>query len=197
MPATSSTPACAHIDRPQRARRRRRRSYADRARRRPAHRRARRQSDQASVDAAVATVLAEPGRIDVLMHNAGHMVTGPGRGLHPRAARRALRHQRARHAARQPRRAAAPARAARRPASSGSALQHPRRHPAVPGAVLRGEGGDGRAGGQLRRRGRAVRHRDHDRRARARSPTAPTTSRTPVTPPTRTSSRPTRRGTPG
>src|SRR5262249_42832051 len=30
-------------------------------------------SDQASVDGAVAAVLAEAGRIDVLVHNAGHM----------------------------------------------------------------------------------------------------------------------------
>jgi NAD(P)-dependent dehydrogenase (short-subunit alcohol dehydrogenase family) len=34
-------------------------------------------SDQGSVDAAVATVIAETGRIDVLVHNAGHMVLGP------------------------------------------------------------------------------------------------------------------------
>ena len=34
-------------------------------------------SDQGSVDRAVAAVLAEAGRIDVLIHNAGHMVLGP------------------------------------------------------------------------------------------------------------------------
>ena len=34
-------------------------------------------SDQASVDAAVATVLADAGRLDVVVHNAGHMVLGP------------------------------------------------------------------------------------------------------------------------
>jgi NAD(P)-dependent dehydrogenase (short-subunit alcohol dehydrogenase family) len=32
---------------------------------------------QDSVDAAVQTVLSEQGRLDVLIHNAGHMVTGP------------------------------------------------------------------------------------------------------------------------
>ena len=34
-------------------------------------------SDQASVDAAVAAIVAESGRVDVLVHNAGHMVLGP------------------------------------------------------------------------------------------------------------------------
>jgi NAD(P)-dependent dehydrogenase (short-subunit alcohol dehydrogenase family) len=34
-------------------------------------------SDQVSVDAAVAAIIAESGRIDVLVHNAGHMVLGP------------------------------------------------------------------------------------------------------------------------
>ena len=34
-------------------------------------------SDQASVDAAVATILGDTGRLDVVVHNAGHMVLGP------------------------------------------------------------------------------------------------------------------------
>jgi NAD(P)-dependent dehydrogenase (short-subunit alcohol dehydrogenase family) len=34
-------------------------------------------SDQSSVDAAVARVVTEAGRIDVVVHNAGHMVLGP------------------------------------------------------------------------------------------------------------------------
>jgi NAD(P)-dependent dehydrogenase (short-subunit alcohol dehydrogenase family) len=33
--------------------------------------------DQASVDEAIATILAEAGGIDVVVHNAGHMVLGP------------------------------------------------------------------------------------------------------------------------
>ena len=33
--------------------------------------------DQASVDAAIATILAEQYRLDVVVHNAGHMVLGP------------------------------------------------------------------------------------------------------------------------
>jgi NAD(P)-dependent dehydrogenase (short-subunit alcohol dehydrogenase family) len=40
-------------------------------------------SDQASVDGAVATVLAENRRIDVVIHNAGHMVLGPTEAFTP------------------------------------------------------------------------------------------------------------------
>ena len=46
------------------------------------------------------------GRLDVLVHNAGHMVIGPAEAFTPEQLARALRHQRARHPARQPRRAA-------------------------------------------------------------------------------------------
>jgi NAD(P)-dependent dehydrogenase (short-subunit alcohol dehydrogenase family) len=34
-------------------------------------------TDDASVEAAIASVIAESGRIDVIVHNAGHMVLGP------------------------------------------------------------------------------------------------------------------------
>jgi NAD(P)-dependent dehydrogenase (short-subunit alcohol dehydrogenase family) len=40
-------------------------------------------SDQASVDGAVATVLAETRRIDGVVHNAGHMVLGPSEAFTP------------------------------------------------------------------------------------------------------------------
>jgi NAD(P)-dependent dehydrogenase (short-subunit alcohol dehydrogenase family) len=40
-------------------------------------------SDQASVDQAVAWVLTEVDRIDVLIHNAGHMVLGPTEAFTP------------------------------------------------------------------------------------------------------------------
>ena len=39
--------------------------------------------DQASVDAAVAQVIAEQSRIDVLIHNAGHMAFGPAEAFTP------------------------------------------------------------------------------------------------------------------
>lgn len=38
---------------------------------------------QESVDSAVASVLAEAGRLDVVVHNAGHMVTGPAEAFTP------------------------------------------------------------------------------------------------------------------
>ncbi|MEI4277854.1 SDR family NAD(P)-dependent oxidoreductase [Klenkia terrae] len=40
-------------------------------------------SDQDSVDAGVARVLAESGRLDVVVHNAGHMVLGPTEAFLP------------------------------------------------------------------------------------------------------------------
>jgi NAD(P)-dependent dehydrogenase (short-subunit alcohol dehydrogenase family) len=40
-------------------------------------------SDQASVDAAIATIIDEAGRIDVVVHNAGHMTLGPVEAFTP------------------------------------------------------------------------------------------------------------------
>jgi NAD(P)-dependent dehydrogenase (short-subunit alcohol dehydrogenase family) len=40
-------------------------------------------SDQQSVDAGIARILADTGRIDVVVHNAGHMVLGPAEAFTP------------------------------------------------------------------------------------------------------------------
>jgi short chain dehydrogenase len=40
-------------------------------------------SDQASIDTAVTTVLDDQGRIDVVVHNAGHLVLGPSEAFTP------------------------------------------------------------------------------------------------------------------
>jgi NAD(P)-dependent dehydrogenase (short-subunit alcohol dehydrogenase family) len=40
-------------------------------------------NSQVSVDASIAQVIAEHGRIDVIIHNAGHMVTGPTEAFTP------------------------------------------------------------------------------------------------------------------
>jgi NAD(P)-dependent dehydrogenase (short-subunit alcohol dehydrogenase family) len=40
-------------------------------------------NSEASVDSAIAQVIAEHGRIDVIIHNAGHMVSGPAEAFTP------------------------------------------------------------------------------------------------------------------
>ena len=152
--------------------------------RRPARRRARRQSEP-SADAAVdADHRRERPHRRAGSQRRAHGVR-PGRGLHARAVRRAVRRQRARHAARQPRRAAAHAQAEAGPAGLGVEQQLGRRHAALSRALLRGQGGDGRARRSVCRascRAGASRPRSS---CRAPSPRAPTTSRTPAARPTR------------
>ena len=45
---------------------------------------------QSSVDAAVAKVIADAGRIDVLIHNAGHMAFRAGGSVYARAVRQRI-----------------------------------------------------------------------------------------------------------
>lgn len=40
-------------------------------------------SDQASVDAAIATIIEQTGKLDVVIHNAGHMTLGPTEAFSP------------------------------------------------------------------------------------------------------------------
>jgi NAD(P)-dependent dehydrogenase (short-subunit alcohol dehydrogenase family) len=81
-------------------------------------------SDQGSVDAAIMTILAEAGGIDVVVHNAGHMVLGPAEaftlhnGHEPLCQRRARPGRRRRPGLRGP--AARPHEAGRREARRAS-----------------------------------------------------------------------------
>ena len=99
------------------------------------------QSDD-SVGSGIAAVLTEAGRLDTIVHNAGHMVFGPAEAFTPEQMIQqydvnVLGSQRVNRAA------APPARSAQGPASLGWILFHAQRYPAIPGAVFRGEGGDG------------------------------------------------------
>ena len=99
------------------------------------------QSD-ASAEASIAHLIAAAGRLDVIVHNAGHMVFGPAEAFTPEQMIQqydvnVLGSQRVNRAA------APPARSAQGPASLGWILFHAQRYPAIPGAVFRGEGGDG------------------------------------------------------
>lgn len=121
-------------------------------------------SDQASVDHAVTSVLAEEGRIDVLIHNAGHMVLGPTEAFTPeqiadvydtnvlstqRVNRAALPHMRERGDGLL--------------VWVGSSSSRGGTPPYLGRSVLRREGRRGRARGQLRRGAHQVRDRDDDR----------------------------------
>jgi NAD(P)-dependent dehydrogenase (short-subunit alcohol dehydrogenase family) len=57
-------------------------------------------SSQQSTDQAIAGIIRDNDRLDVVVHNAGHMVYGPTESFHARTARRALRHQCFEHSAR-------------------------------------------------------------------------------------------------
>lgn len=107
-------------------------------------------SSERSADEAVGTVLSEQGTIDVLVHNAGHMVMGPTEAFPPeqiagiydtnvlgtqRLNRAALSHMRAR----------------RHGLVVWIGSTSTRRNPSLPRTLLRREGGHGRPRRQLRR----------------------------------------------
>ncbi len=135
---------------------------------------------QDSADAAVDRIVAERDRLDVVEHNAGHVVLGAAEAAFtaeqfadlydvnvpswvPRAP------------------SALPCRSRRvsraRGCWCGSAAPAPAAAAPVPGPVLRRQGRDGRPGRQLRRRGAPVRHRPRSW-CSVRSPPTPTTSPT-------------------
>jgi NAD(P)-dependent dehydrogenase (short-subunit alcohol dehydrogenase family) len=117
-----------------------------------------------SVEQGVQRVLQDSPRLDVLVHHAGDMVSGPAEAFTPEQLAELYdvnvlgtqRLNRAAYAAR-----------AGRAAGVGGQFEHPGRDDAVSGAVFRGEGGDGRAGGQLRPRAGPVGDREHDHGARS------------------------------
>jgi NAD(P)-dependent dehydrogenase (short-subunit alcohol dehydrogenase family) len=141
---------------------------------------------EASANAVVEKIIAECGRIDVLIHNAGHMMFGPAEAFTPGAIRPAVRRQCAGDATGQSCRAAAHAlgqgrldpdrRASPRPypwepegeVPSGDPTEQQlgQWHPALPGALFCGQSRHGRACRALGPRAGALGHRDIDRRAR-------------------------------
>jgi len=86
---------------------------------------------QESVDAAIQQIVREGGQLDVVIHNAGHMVFGPAEAFTPE------------YSAREPRGIASVAKAEERARSVGFEQQCSGRDSAVSGAVLRGEGRNG------------------------------------------------------
>ncbi len=114
-------------------------------------------SSQESCEGGIARIIEESGRLDVVLHNAGHMVLGPLEAYTPeelthvydvnvlgtqRINRAALPHLR---------RPPTPAGPGRGPASLGRQHQHAGRHPALPRPLLRRQGRDGLPRRQLRR----------------------------------------------
>ena len=145
-------------------------------------------SDQASVDGAVAAVLAEARRIDVVIHNAGHMVLGPTEAFTPEQV--AAVYDTNVVSTQRVNRAVLPSMREQRDGLGplGGLVQLARRHAAVPRTVLRGQGGGRCAGGQGVLRagttppsspGSGSRRRSS---CPARSRRAPTTSPTPDAP---------------
>ncbi len=82
---------------------------------------------QDSVDAAIAHIVAADGHLDVVIHNAGHMVYGPAEAFTPRPAGHDLRRQRHRHTTSQPGRASALTPSRRKPRGVGVQQQLRRR----------------------------------------------------------------------
>jgi short chain dehydrogenase len=97
---------------------------------------------QDSADVAIAKIVAEQGHLDVVMHNAGHMVFGPA-DVHARTTGRTLRHQCAEHPACQSCGVAATAQAGQRIAGLGVEQQLGRRHAALSRALFCRQGRHG------------------------------------------------------
>ena len=110
---------------------------------------------QASADAAIAKIVAEQGRLDVVMHNAGHMVFGPAEATEQLAE---LYDVNVLSTQRQPRSAAAVAQAGQGASGLGFEQQLRRRDTAISRSVFRGQGRYGCARRRVRPRTDALGH---------------------------------------
>ena len=106
-------------------------------------------ASQESADPAIKTIVEKDRRLDILIHNAGHMVFCAAEAFTPEGASPGLRHKRAQYTARQPRRSSPATQTEKWTSSLGRKHQYTRRHTAVPRTLLRGQGGYGRARCQL------------------------------------------------
>jgi NAD(P)-dependent dehydrogenase (short-subunit alcohol dehydrogenase family) len=93
---------------------------------------------EASTNTAVEKIVAESGQIDVLVHNAGHMMFGPAEAFAPEQFAQQYDVNVLGTPTGQPRGAAAHARPEAGPACVGLQQQHRRRHAALPVALFRG-----------------------------------------------------------
>ena len=121
---------------------------------------------QASADAAIAQIVSEQGRLDVVMHNAGHMSFGPAEAFTPEQLAElydvnVLSTQRVNRAALPQLR-----KQGRGLVGLGLQQQFGRRYAALPRAVFCRKGRHGRDGGGLCARTVALGHRNLDHRAR-------------------------------
>src|SRR5271163_3619971 len=120
-------------------------------------------ASQESADQAIKTIVEKDGRLDVVIHNAGHMVFGAAEAFTPEQLLQVydtnvLSTQRVN-------RAAATAQTEKGFGAMGWEHQHSRRHAALPFPLLCGEGSNGCARCQLRRRVESLGHRDLDHRS--------------------------------